>query len=163
MTSKNPVGRIVHLQDWHFVPKDLYAIDMKNAHGRGLTDDEIDRLYQEHLLEVELVQVEQMAVLRCLIKHHGLKKVFLDDSHQPTWRPSGRRSLCYGRCRKMRVDQQNNELRQDAQVKAMMKEGPAAAIVLCGAHDLTESTKRIGGGLFEYLRVATKRFKVIGG
>lgn len=49
---------------------------MKSAHGRELTDDEIDRLHQELLLEVELVQVEQMAVLRCLVKHHGLKKVF---------------------------------------------------------------------------------------
>jgi hypothetical protein len=33
-------------------------------------------MYEEHLLEVELVQVEQLAVLRCLIKHRGLKKVF---------------------------------------------------------------------------------------
>jgi hypothetical protein len=67
--------RIVHLRDWHFVPKDLFAIDMKNAHGRELADDEINRLYEEHLLEVEAVQLEQMSLLRCLIRHHGLRTI----------------------------------------------------------------------------------------
>jgi len=75
-TAKKPTSRIIHLRDWHFVPKELYALDMKTAHGREMTADEIDRLHQELLLEVELVQIEQMAVLRCLIKHHGLKRVF---------------------------------------------------------------------------------------
>ncbi len=73
---KKTTSRIIHLRDWHYVPKELYALDMKEAHGRELTDDEIDRLHQELLLEVELVQLEQMAVLRCLIKRHGLKRVF---------------------------------------------------------------------------------------
>jgi hypothetical protein len=76
VAAAKPTCRIVHLRDWHYVPKDLFAIDIKQAHGRELTDDEIDRLHQELLLEVELVQLEQMALLRCLIKHHGLKKVF---------------------------------------------------------------------------------------
>jgi hypothetical protein len=76
VVAKNPTSRIIHLRDWHFVPKELYALDMKDVHGRELTADEIDRLHQELLLEVELVQIEQMAVLRCLIRHHRLKKVF---------------------------------------------------------------------------------------
>jgi len=73
---EKPTHRIVHLRSWHFVPKDLYAIDMKNAAGKELTTQEIDRLHQELLLEIELVQLEHMAVARCLIKHHGLKKIF---------------------------------------------------------------------------------------
>lgn len=76
VAADKPTSRIIHLRDWHYVPKELYALDMKSAHHRELTDDEIDRLHRELLLEVELVQVEQMAVLRCLVKHHGLKKVF---------------------------------------------------------------------------------------
>ena len=59
VAAAKPTCRIVHLRDYHFVPKELYAIDMKQAHGRELTDDEIDRLHQELLLEVELVQLEQ--------------------------------------------------------------------------------------------------------
>jgi hypothetical protein len=69
---------IVHLRDWHFVPRDSFAIDMADAYGRTLSADEIDLLYEQHLLEVELVQLEQIALLRCLIKHHGLKAVFAE-------------------------------------------------------------------------------------
>ena len=76
VAAAKPKYRIVHLRDYHFVTKDLYALDMKQAHGRELTDDESDQLHQELLLEVELVQIEQMALLRCLIKHHGLKRIF---------------------------------------------------------------------------------------
>jgi hypothetical protein len=49
---------------------------VKTAHGRELTTEEIDRLHEELLLEVEAVQLEEMALLRCLIKHHGLKRIF---------------------------------------------------------------------------------------
>ena len=76
VAAKNPTSRIIHLRDWHYVPRELFALDMKAAHERELSADEIDRLHEELLLEVQLVQVEQMAVLRCLIQHHGLKKVF---------------------------------------------------------------------------------------
>ena len=76
--SDRPTHRIIHLRDWHFVPKDAYAIDMNDAHGRKLPEAEFDWLYQKLLLEVELVQIEQMAVLRILIKHHGLKRVFAE-------------------------------------------------------------------------------------
>jgi len=31
-----PRCRTVHLRDWHYVPKDLFAIDMKQAHGQEL-------------------------------------------------------------------------------------------------------------------------------
>ena len=60
VAAKKPTSRIIHLRDWHYVPKDLYALDMKEAHGRELTADEIDRLHRELLLEVELVQAEQI-------------------------------------------------------------------------------------------------------
>jgi hypothetical protein len=73
--SDKPTGRIIHLRDWHYVPKDLYALDMKQVHERELTEQELDQLHKELLLEAEIVQLEQMAILRCLIKHHGLKRV----------------------------------------------------------------------------------------
>jgi len=51
------------------------------------------------------------------------------------------------------------EARHDAQVKAVIKEGPVAVIVLGGSHDLSASVRRLGGGNCEYLRVTRKRFK----
>lgn len=74
--AKKPTHRLVHLRDWHFVPRDLYALDMQTAYKRPLSDHDIGLLHKELLLEVELVQTEQMALLRCLIKHHGLRRVF---------------------------------------------------------------------------------------
>jgi hypothetical protein len=76
--AEKPMHRIVHLRDWHFVPKNLYAIDIMNAAGREVSGEEIDRLHQELLLEVEAVQLEQMALLRCLIRHHGLKRIYCE-------------------------------------------------------------------------------------
>lgn len=242
--AKKPTARIVHLRDWHFVPRDLYALDMKQAHGRELTDKEIDRLHQELLLEVELVQLEQIALLRCLVKHHGLKKVFSEgfsakelaayreriavlrsmenqqipqihkqldevrklidgsasekkeqaqaiesqlvamlDEHKHRLLEMGAagRLLISGELEEVlpledaaalekakpispsggvKLDPVKLEARHDAQVKATMKEGRVAVIVLGGSHDLTGSIKRFGGNC-EYLRLTTKRFKEI--
>jgi hypothetical protein len=244
VTAKKPTARIVHLRDWHFVPKDLHAIDLKVANGRELTADEIDRLHEEHLLEVELVQVEQIALLRCLIKHHGLKRIFSEgfsppeleayrekiavlksmeneqvpqvrkhldevrklmegstgekkekaqaietqllallDEHKHRLLEMGAagRLLISGELEDVlpledavalerakpispsggvNLDPVKLEARHDAHVKATMKEGPVAVIVLGGSHDLTASIQRFNGSC-EYLRVTTKRFKEI--
>ncbi len=72
-----PTRRIVHLRDWHFVPKDLYALDLSSVR-RNLTNEDIDLLHSRLLLEVEAVQLDQMAVLRCLVRHHGLRRVFAE-------------------------------------------------------------------------------------
>ena len=243
VAAAKPMCRIVHLRDYHFVPKELYTIDVKQAHGREFTTDEINRLHQEVLLEVELVQLEQMALLRCLIKHHGLKKVFSEGfspgeleayrekiavlrSMEREQVPQVRKQLedvrkllegATGEKKKKAeaiesdlatmLDEHKHRLlemgvaghllisgeledvlpledadaleeakpispsgsvkndpikiaaRNDAQVRAVMRHGPVAVIVLGGAHDLTRSIQRFGGGNCEYLRVTTKRFK----
>ena len=78
VTAPRPARRIVHLRDWHYVPPDLFALDARQAAGRALSDEEVAGLYQEHLLEVELVSTEQVALLRCLVKHHGLRRVLAE-------------------------------------------------------------------------------------
>ena len=39
--------------------------------GKHCSDEEL-------LLEVEIVQIEQMAFLRCLIKHHSLRRIYAE-------------------------------------------------------------------------------------
>lgn len=242
---EKPTSRIIHLLDWHFVPKELFIIDMNHAHGRSLSPDEIAVLYEQHLLEVELVQLEHIAVLRCLLKHHRLKTVFaegfsrgelneyrdriavlreMEKDQIPTIRNQLKdvRKLAEGATGekkdkakaieddllkllnehhdrllemgasgrlliageldnvlpledaaalaqakpitddgKVQLDPQKVEARHDAQVRAAMREGPVAAIILGGSHDLTQSIQRLGKGHTEYLRVTTKRFKEI--
>jgi hypothetical protein len=69
-----PARRIIHLKDWHFLPRDLFAADIQDQANRPISDAEMDDLY-EFLLESELVQIEQKTLLRCLIKLHGLTPV----------------------------------------------------------------------------------------
>jgi hypothetical protein len=71
-------SRIIHLRDWHVVPRNLYAFDLRNAVSKSLSEEEIDLLHQELLLEVEAVQLEHEALLRCLAKQHGLRRVFCE-------------------------------------------------------------------------------------
>lgn len=60
---------------------------------------------------------------------------------------------------KMRLDSEKLKARQGAQVKAVMEKGGFGLIVLGGAHDLSDSVRRLGQGRCEYFRVTTKRFK----
>jgi hypothetical protein len=76
--ADKPTCRIVHLRDWHFVPRELFAIELQQTIGREATAEEIEQQHQEHLLEVDAVQLEQMALLRCLIRHHGLKHIYCE-------------------------------------------------------------------------------------
>jgi hypothetical protein len=75
VTAAKPSHRIVHLRDCHLVPRAHFAAEARHVHGRELTEAEVDALHEEHLLRVELVQLEQAAALRCLAKHRGVRQV----------------------------------------------------------------------------------------
>jgi len=62
LAAKKPAQRIIHILDWHYVRAVPLEIDIKQQTGRDLTKDEFDRLYEQHLGEVEAVQAEQAAL-----------------------------------------------------------------------------------------------------
>jgi hypothetical protein len=63
----------------------------------------------------------------------------------------------------VKADAEKIRAREDAQVRAALKGGPVAVIVLGGAHNLTESVRRVGGGAVEYLRVTTRGYRQVEG
>jgi hypothetical protein len=63
---------------------------------------------------------------------------------------------------RIRLDKEKVKARNDAHVKAVMDGGGFGLIVLGGAHDLSDSVRRLGQGRCEYIRVTTKRFREIG-
>jgi hypothetical protein len=71
VAAPKPTHLIIRLRDWH-------ALDLRQAAGKPLSDEEVDGLHAEHLLEVELVQLEQATVLKCLTKHHRLRRVLCE-------------------------------------------------------------------------------------
>ena len=86
--AKRPTHRIVHIADWHFVPREAFAADIREQAGEAIADDEIDRLYGEHLAEVRRVQSAQRRLLRELIRRHGVEAVYcegLTDDDMPVY------------------------------------------------------------------------------
>jgi hypothetical protein len=74
---EKPAKRLIHILDLHFVDKEDFRVDMVHSHDRTLTDAEFDEMYRELLLVIEMVQIEQTGLLRCL-RQHGLRAVFLE-------------------------------------------------------------------------------------
>ena len=115
--AKNPTKRIIHIVDWHFVDKDDYRIDMEHAHAKKLTDAEFDEMYRELLLVVEMVQAEQMGLIRCL-RHHGLRAVFSEGYSVGEEKEFGERIEAV-----RGIQKQSEEMRgQLADVRAILKE-----------------------------------------
>lgn len=75
---EKPAQRIIHLRDWHFITRDAFGIDAQNTSETELTEEEISHLYGHFLLQVDAIQTEQLAILRRLIKDHGLKRIFVE-------------------------------------------------------------------------------------
>jgi hypothetical protein len=73
-----PERVVVHLRDWHLVPRDAFDKDVKAAAGRDLSKDELDRLYAEHLDAVESVQKQLDAILRRLAASHRGLPVYVE-------------------------------------------------------------------------------------
>jgi hypothetical protein len=76
--ADRPKRRIIHVRDWHAVPRDLYGADLKAQGAREWTEAELDVRHLELLLEAALMQHEQLALLRCLARRHGLKRVLVE-------------------------------------------------------------------------------------
>jgi hypothetical protein len=64
--------------DWHFVPQNDFAADLRDQSDTPISDDEIDAFYSEYLGEVRRVQAEQREVLRWLIMHCSVRQVFCE-------------------------------------------------------------------------------------
>jgi hypothetical protein len=65
-------SRVVHLRDWHLVaPKDLFGQDV------GLEGAALDDAWGAHLDAVEVVQKEQLRVLRELVAR-GVKTIYVE-------------------------------------------------------------------------------------
>jgi hypothetical protein len=73
-----PERVVVHLRDWHLVPRDAFDKDVKAAVGRDLSKEELDRLYAEHLDAVESVQKQLDAVIRQLAARRHELPVYVE-------------------------------------------------------------------------------------
>ena len=73
---------IIHVLNWHFIPKTLFAADMRDQSVEPISDQEIDREYATFLAEVECVQHEQADLLRAIIQQFGTRRVHYEGLSQ---------------------------------------------------------------------------------
>ncbi len=123
LPAKKRTHRLIHLRDWHYVPKDLYALDMRTAYKRPLSEQEIDLLHEELLLEAELVQYEQMTLLRCLIKHHGLRQVVAEGFSEKELQVYRDKVAAHGAVEKEQIPALRKQLAEVRTLLAEMTEG----------------------------------------
>lgn len=84
-----PTHRIIQLRDRDFVSRDRFAVELRASSRQPLSEEEINRRYQEFLEEVDSIQQEQMELLRVLINDHGLKRIHAEgfsDKDLPAYR-----------------------------------------------------------------------------
>jgi hypothetical protein len=48
VAAAKPAHRMIRLRDWPYVSRDLFALDLREAHGRVLSEEEIHALHEEH-------------------------------------------------------------------------------------------------------------------
>jgi hypothetical protein len=68
-----PKHRIIHIRDWHTLPLDLFAADLRDQ-DESIGDEEVERLYAESLAATSRVQASQRKLLRWL----GVRRVYLE-------------------------------------------------------------------------------------
>jgi hypothetical protein len=161
---------IIHIRDWHLVPKDAFAADTE------LEGKELDEAYAEHIRAVKAVQASQRTILKDTkeVYSEGLAKsdmpVFEAMIRLMRKKPEEDRLMRMGVVAQLRmqdklmvlpaeneffekanplkdgkveIDHEEQERREDAIVRNLLKQQGTVYLVLGGAHDLSDNIKRL--------------------
>lgn len=72
-----PTRQLIHILNYHYLPPETFRADLLAADA-SLSDVEIESEFASFLDEVELLQQEQVQVLRRLITEQGIRHVYLE-------------------------------------------------------------------------------------
>jgi hypothetical protein len=72
-----PPQRIIHVKNWHWIPKAPFAIDQRVLEP-DLTEEQIDVRYGRFLDDIEELQKEQAELIRQLARQYGLRSAFYE-------------------------------------------------------------------------------------
>ena len=73
-----PQHRIVHIADWHTVPRALYAADLRDISDHPITDAEIDDAHAFSAAVTKVVQASERKLLRWMGRYYGVRSVHLE-------------------------------------------------------------------------------------
>lgn len=164
-----PSQRIVHLVDRSLPVKEKFLVCLRTMADGGVSPRQLDALYQDYIQQIELIQIEQSTILKCLSRHHALRRVVvwhavdqvpplleieglqfevrkLDRSGDPSVVTVNDR---YGR---IRLPETSEVLDRELQT---ILSGSNLCFVVADVDDLSERVHRLSNGKCEYLRVTT--------
>lgn len=78
VSVKRPTRRIIHVTDWHTVPKAFYAADLRDLSEEPLTDEEIKTAYAFSDAVTKIVQMSQRKLLHWMGAYYGVRSVYVE-------------------------------------------------------------------------------------
>jgi hypothetical protein len=84
---RRPRHRIVHIRDWHTLPFEFFAADLRDQ-DESISDDEIKTHFTESGAVTKTVQASQRQLLRWLGRYHEVRRVYLEglsDADMPAY------------------------------------------------------------------------------
>jgi hypothetical protein len=82
LECEQPTHRILHIKDWHFVARDVFAADLRDQSKGPISAEQIDAAYDQLLIEVEKVQAEQIEIVRRLTQAKIARAIFIEGLSQ---------------------------------------------------------------------------------
>lgn len=164
-----PSQRIVHLVDRSLPTQEKFLVCLRSMADGGVSLGQRDALYQDYIQQIELIQIEQLTILKSLSKYHGLRRVVVwqaVDQVQPLLEIEGLRFdvrmfdrsgdpsvvTVNNRYRRIRLPETSEVLDRELQT---ILNGSSFCFVVADVDDLSERVHRLSDGKCEYLRVTT--------
>jgi hypothetical protein len=114
-----PPTKIIHVKNWHWVPKRDFAIGLQQSNPY-LTGEELERRYATFLDDVEELQREQVILIRELAMQHVLRSAFYEGvtpDNMPSFELAERRAT-----RLHKLEGQLKDLGDDPEVNRVRRE-----------------------------------------
>ena len=73
-----PTSRIIHLISSEVPTKSNFHLALKQMADGGVSQKQLDCLYDEYLLQIRIMQIEHAVIVRCLVRNHGLRRIYVE-------------------------------------------------------------------------------------
>ena len=164
----SPSRRLVHLVDRSLPTKEQFLVCLRSLADGGVSTDQRDALYQDYVQQIALKHIEQLTILKCLVKHHGLRRVVVwqvADQAQPLFEIEGlhvdvRRwdrtgdpvvKVTNGQDR-ICLPEPSEDL--DRELREIL-DGPDFCFLIADVEDLSGRVHRLTDGKCQYIRITT--------
>ena len=78
--TDHPTSRIIHLISPGTPSKGDFLLALNQMADGRVSQDKLDSLYDEYVLQIKRMQIEHAVIVRCLVKSHGLRRIYVEST-----------------------------------------------------------------------------------